>query len=121
MRFSVVSAVIASVGLVAAAPAREANMGGLNAICGFGFCNSGPGKGAADAAQGVGAEAFKAGDVLLNLLGDGLGSAASGNVLGAATGVGQNAATVVGQVPGDFTKIGTAAGAGVMPATTKTN
>lgn len=107
MRTSIISAFIATVSLVAAAPAaepakRETNLGGLAPGGGSG---SKAANGAADAVQGTVAELFKIGDAILNTPGDAIGKLLSGKPAEAVTGAVGDAMKVAGQLPGDATKI----------------
>lgn len=109
MRTSIISAIIASACLVAAAPAtepakREMNLGGLLGPLG-GLVGGSPGNGVGAAGQDIVAEAFKAGDAILNVPGDAIGKVLSGDPIGAVTGALGNAMKLGGQLPGDAMKI----------------
>ncbi|OAA46362.1 hypothetical protein NOR_03115 [Metarhizium rileyi] len=119
MRFSIVSAIIASAGLVAAAPAsdpskREMNFGGLGPLAGLiGNSGSGVGNGLANGGQDILAELFKGGDALLNIPGDAINNLLSGKPISAATNAAGNLMKVASQLPGDVAKMGAHVASGV--------
>ncbi|KAK9446062.1 hypothetical protein VB005_01176 [Metarhizium brunneum] len=114
MRFSIVSAVIASAGLVAAAPAsepgkREMNLGGIPGSGLIGGSGSGAANGVTDAFQQALALLFGAGDAVLNNPLDAVTKLFTNptqapadiakNLMGSVTGLAKGAGNVVTAVP----------------------
>lgn len=102
MKFTIVSAIIASACFVSAAPVedvskRELNLGGLFGPIG----NMVGGNGLGAAGQDITAEAFKLGDAILNIPGDAIGNFLSGNP-GASF---RDVIQFVASLPGDAGKI----------------
>ncbi|EFY90404.1 hypothetical protein J3458_005106 [Metarhizium acridum] len=126
MRFSIVSAVIASAGLVAAAPAsepgkRETNLGGLGPIAGLvGGSGSGTANGAGNGIQSGLATLFGSADAVLNTPLDFVSKLVSGDPIGAVTSAGSEAMKFAGSVPGQVAKPFTDVGSGVASDMSKT-